>query len=117
MNFVKHYAQRSIRVSRAILHDHSVVNHSGEEVMKFKKNLSNLITSYEAVKNPDDYSQTVEDFGKLTDFYMEMPLEKQTADTQFIVNVLKKYEGDKITAEIKEKMSEFMARFMEALMG
>ncbi|TMW54399.1 hypothetical protein DOY81_000502 [Sarcophaga bullata] len=116
LNFVKHYAQRSINVSRAILRDNAVVNHPGEEVEKFKKNLSNLIIAYEAIKNPDDYSQIVEDFGKLADFYIEMPLEKRTTDTQFIVNILKKYEGDKITAEVKEKMSEFMARFMEALM-
>lgn len=117
VEFMKRYAERFIQASRLMLRDRLVVQRHDEDVEKFKSNLGHLITKFEGIKNSEDYSQVVEEFGKLNDFYNEMPLEKQTAETQFIKEILKQYECDKIVAEVKEIMSEFMASFVQALMG
>ncbi|XP_065357062.1 uncharacterized protein LOC135951352 [Calliphora vicina] len=107
----KQYSANAVNVSRNILQDESMVANDKPEVLEFKKNLTMFVEKYEANKKPLQWWDIIEIYTDTTDKYSHIPEEKVTPESTFIVEILKKYNSDKMALEIAPKFKIFIDDF------
>lgn len=112
------YVDKSVIASKNILKDQDLLDNDKPEILEFKKKLTNFVESFESNKDTDKILEVLEVYGNTVDYYLELPKEKETAETQFIVNILKKYKvkdmDEKFTKEFNKFLEEFKVMFEEA---
>lgn len=112
------YVGKSVKASKNILKDEDLLANNKPEILEFKKKLTNFVESFEDNKDVDKFGEVLEVYGNTIDYYLELPKEKETPETQFIVGLLKKYKvkdmDEKFIKEFDKFLEEFKVLFEEA---
>ncbi|KAM7352963.1 uncharacterized protein ACRADG_005294 [Cochliomyia hominivorax] len=106
------YIKQSLNIARKILKDQDVVANDKPEVLEFKRNLTNFLESYNNEQEDNDNDSDAYDvFADIIDQYMEQPEEKQTPDSLFIKDILKKYKINDVKENFQKDFAKFLERF------
>ena len=87
-------------------------NHN-EEVENFKNKLQKFVNNYETTKDKDNKWSLVEIYNDVTEHYYEMPESKQTVNSTFILNLLKKYNARNTALEFYKQFLVFNTNFLK----
>lgn len=105
------YIDISIIASKEILKDQDLIANNKPEILEFKKKLNTFVKSIEDDKDAEKFLNVFEIFGKTIDYYLELSKEKETPETQFIVDILKKYKIKDIEGEFNKDFDNFLEEF------
>ncbi|KAM7352105.1 uncharacterized protein ACRADG_004743 [Cochliomyia hominivorax] len=105
------YAEQSANISRDIIKDEELLANEKPEVIEFKKNITKFVESYDSAKDADKALESIELFSNTTDHYYELPEDKQTPESEFIVKILNKYKVKDLETDVLKQFDEFLVNF------
>lgn len=105
------YVHQSVNASKEILKDQDFLANDKPEVLEFKKKLNNFVESFEAGKDLDKLMEVLDIFGKTIDYYYELPKEKETPESKFILEILKKHNAKDMDEEFIKDFDKFLEEF------
>ena len=112
-DLVKDYASKSYEVAQKILKDESLMESHNEEAENVKSKLQKFVNNYETTKDKDNKFSLVEIYNDVTEHYYDMPESKQTVNTTFILNLLKKYDARSTAVEFYKQFLVFNTNFLK----
>ncbi|XP_037826158.1 uncharacterized protein LOC119614128 [Lucilia sericata] len=108
---IQEYSEKSLKVSRAILKNEEFKSHHEPLIEEFKHNLTQFLDYIEANNNVPNKLVAIDMFTNTTDFYYEIPEQKLTSETKYILEILNKYRYKDIEVEMEKKFSTFEKYF------
>ncbi|KAM7351558.1 uncharacterized protein ACRADG_004353 [Cochliomyia hominivorax] len=105
------YAEKSVKIAGKMMKDEDLLANEKPEVMEFKKNMTTFLEAYEATNDLEKIFEVLETFSNATDHYLELPKEKETPESMFIVEVLNKYKVKEMEQKLLKDFDEFVVQF------
>ncbi|XP_065357410.1 uncharacterized protein LOC135951654 [Calliphora vicina] len=113
MALAKPYAADAVQLSLNILKDESFKANEKPEVMEFRKTLQMFVNKYELTRNMQKVWDFIDVYDNAIDHYYELPDEKRTTETQFILDILNKYEAKNLEQTFVKQLDVFIEKFMK----
>lgn len=105
------FADKSVKVSKKILKDEDLLANDKPEVLEFKQNLTTFLDSLKKTKDLEKAFDILDIFSNTTDHYLELPQEKETPESQFIVQILHKYKVQDMEKDFLKEFDKFLEEF------
>lgn len=105
------FADKSVKVSKKILKDEDLLANDKPEVLEFKQNLTTFLDSLKKNKDLEKAFDILDIFSNTTDHYLELPKEKETPESQFIVQILHKYKVQDMEKDFLKEFDKFLEEF------
>lgn len=105
------FAEKSVKVSKKILKDEDLLANDKPEVLEFKQNLTTFLDSLKKTKDLEKAFDILDIFSNTTDHYLELPKEKETPESQFIVQILHKYKVQDMEKDFLKEFDKFLEEF------
>ncbi|XP_065357330.1 uncharacterized protein LOC135951581 [Calliphora vicina] len=115
-NFLKlgqQFAEKAFIISRDLLKDESLMASEKPEILEFKKNITMFVEKYETNKETEHVWDLFEIYTNATEHYMELPEEKSTPESKFIVELLTKYKCKELETEFVKAFESLLENFMK----
>ncbi|KAI8121063.1 hypothetical protein FF38_12688 [Lucilia cuprina] len=110
---IQDYSEKCIKVSREILRDEDFLARHEPMFVEFKQNLTKFVDAYEAAADAEKKFDILDMFSNTSDFYYEIPEDKYTPESKYIVDVLNKYHYRDIESEMEKEFSPFVEQVMK----
>lgn len=105
------FVEKSVNATKDMLKDEDLMANNKPEVLEFKKNLTMFLDS---IKENDDMEKAfdiMDIFINTTNHYLDLPKESETSETQFILDILNKYNIKDIKKGFLKDIDTFLEQF------
>ncbi|XP_065358687.1 uncharacterized protein LOC135952603 [Calliphora vicina] len=114
----KQYAANAFNATQYLLKDPALLQNNNLEVTFFKDELNRVINTYKpSATEITTYFETMIIFSNVMEYYYQLPQDKVTSDTKFIVDLINKYDCKTLAMKIKghyeATFTEFNKKFEE----
>ncbi|XP_037825577.1 uncharacterized protein LOC119613619 isoform X2 [Lucilia sericata] len=106
------YAACAFDVCRNILKDEEFMANDKPEVLEFRKKLKMFVEKYQSSKDLRTTWDIVDIYDDAVDCYYMMADENKTPESQFIIDILNKYEAKNIEEKFMNQFNDFNTVFM-----
>ncbi|XP_065358417.1 uncharacterized protein LOC135952421 [Calliphora vicina] len=104
------YASKIVEFTKLLLKDATLLDNKQPEVLEFKNKLNLVLDNYNPSVSLNVAHETVDYIFNITQPYLELTDDKQTANSKFIKDLLKKYNFSKIPKKMDDIENEIDER-------
>ncbi|XP_037827558.1 uncharacterized protein LOC119615621 [Lucilia sericata] len=84
---IQEYSEKCIKISREILKDDDFKVRPEPMIVEFKEKLNKFVDAYETSTDMEKKIDTLDMFSNIIDFYYEIPEDKYTPESKYIVDI------------------------------
>ncbi|XP_065357766.1 uncharacterized protein LOC135951937 [Calliphora vicina] len=107
------YAANATNATRYLIKDEAFEAMNQTEMLEFKKKLTMFLDKYDpSTSNLKVIYKSMNAFANITDHYFELPVEKITAESKFITELLNKYNCKNVSMPFKKYLQTFFKDFI-----
>ncbi|XP_065357249.1 uncharacterized protein LOC135951517 [Calliphora vicina] len=110
----RQHAANAANATQYMLKDESLKAHNEPEVLEFKNNLNKLLNIYNPSSSKvEPFYETMDVFANITNQYLDLPEDKVTEESKFIIELMHKYNCDKVVMSIETYFEQFFEKFIK----
>ncbi|KAM7351563.1 uncharacterized protein ACRADG_004357 [Cochliomyia hominivorax] len=111
INLVKKPVNEAYKMCQKLLKDEELLASKDREVIEFKNNITKFLENYDADDDMDKMFENFDYFVNATMPYLELPKDKETPQSEFIVRILNKYKVKDYKIEFMKDFDKFVDNF------